>query len=45
MQPKMLPMKQSYGSFMDHVPMAVVEEYTDEKVKANILKPDRFYAS
>jgi hypothetical protein len=44
-QPKMVPAKFSHVSFMESVPMAVVEEFTDEKVKANILKPDRFYSS
>ena len=44
-QPKMLPAKQSYGSFTEVAPMAVVEEFIDEKIKANILKPDRFYSS
>lgn len=41
----MLPVKQSYGSFTEVAPMAVVEEFIGEKIKANILKPDRFYSS
>lgn len=28
---------------MSMPPMAITEEFLDEKVKANILKPDRFY--
>lgn len=42
LQPRMMPGK-SEGPFMSMAPMAVVEEFLDEKVKANILKPDRFY--
>jgi hypothetical protein len=42
LQPRIMPAK-SDGPFMSMAPMAVVEEFLDEKVKANILKPDRFY--
>ena len=42
LQPRIMPAR-SEGPFMTMPPMAIAEEYLDEKVKANILKPDRFY--
>jgi hypothetical protein len=44
-QPKMLPVKFSQAQFTQVVPMAIGEVFLDEKIKANILKPDRFYSS
>jgi hypothetical protein len=41
----MLPVKFSQAQFTQVVPMAIGEVFLDEKIKANILKPDRFYSS
>jgi hypothetical protein len=44
-QPKMIPAKLSHASFIEVPSMAIGEPFLDEKIKANILKPDRFYSS
>ena len=40
-----MPPKLSYPTFIDVPSMAIGEPFLDEKIKANILKPDRFYSS